>query len=109
MKGFQTMLALSIMVGAGIGLANADEPQSPPATQTEKMDHHQMKADHHSMKMDHEMKPDAEFAKLDKNHDGKISKDEIPADSPMSEHFDMMDTDKDGSLSQEEFVAHHDM
>lgn len=116
MKTFQSVVALSMVFAAGAGLALAHEPQPTPAAQQEKMAHDQMKMDHGRMKkghdsmpMDHGKMADAEFTKLDKNKDGKVSKDEIPVDSPMLKHFSMLDTDKDGSLSQAEFAKHHGM
>jgi Ca2+-binding EF-hand superfamily protein len=42
-------------------------------------------------------------ARFDKNGDGKVSKDEAPA--RMKEHFDAIDTNKDGSLDQQELQA----
>ncbi len=116
MKTFQSVVALSLIFAVGAGLAIAREPQPKPAVQPEKMNHDQMKMDHGQMKkghdsmpMDHSKMADAEFTRLDKNKDGKVSKDEIPADSPMLKHFSMLDTDKDGSLSQAEFTKHHGM
>lgn len=42
-------------------------------------------------------------AKADKNHDGKLTKDEAPA--PIQQHFDELDTNKDGSLDKQELQA----
>lgn len=39
--------------------------------------------------------------KLDKNEDGKISKDE--AKGPLKKHFKRLDLDEDGFISEEEF------
>lgn len=44
-------------------------------------------------------------ARLDKNGDGKIAKDEAPA--PMQQHFDQVDTNKDGLVDQTELQAAH--
>lgn len=41
---------------------------------------------------------------FDKNKDGKLSKDEVPA--PMWEHLSKADTDGDGSVSAAELEAH---
>lgn len=53
--------------------------------------------------------PAAQFAKKDKNGDGKLSKEEFTAgakDAAKSEAaFTAKDKDKDGSLSKEEFAA----
>ncbi|MEO6227868.1 MAG: hypothetical protein ABIO61_08470 [Thermomonas sp.] len=85
-----------------------------------KMDHSKMdmqhdKMDHSKMDMagmksaDHQKMAAEEFAKLDKNKDGKLSKAEIPAQHPMYAHFDMLDDNKDGSVSKDEFAQHHGM
>jgi Ca2+-binding EF-hand superfamily protein len=50
-----------------------------------------------------------EFAALDKNHDGKLSRAEVSADKNLPRHFAMLDADKDGKLSEEEFAKHHQM
>jgi hypothetical protein len=47
----------------------------------------------------------ADYAKLDKNGDGNISKDEAKADPSLSAKFDALDTDKSGSLSTTELAA----
>lgn len=44
-------------------------------------------------------------ARLDKNGDGKIAKDEAPP--PMQEHFDEIDANKDGFVEQAELQAAH--
>ena len=45
---------------------------------------------------------DAQFQKLDKNKDGKLTKDEVPR---LSVFFDRLDKDRDGALSKEEARA----
>lgn len=45
------------------------------------------------------------FAKLDVNRDGKLSKAEM-AKHPMAAHFAMLDVNKDGYLSPKEAAAH---
>jgi Ca2+-binding EF-hand superfamily protein len=47
--------------------------------------------------------PGEMFGQLDRNADGKLSSDEIPA--RMKANIDAADTDKDGSISQQEFQA----
>jgi Ca2+-binding EF-hand superfamily protein len=52
------------------------------------------------------------FQRLDKNHDGKISKSEAP--NRLQQHFDKIDTNHDSAVTPEEFkqalaklVKHH--
>ncbi len=79
------------------------------------MDHSKMRMQHDKMDMpamnssDHQKMAAEEFAKLDKNKDGKLSKAEIPAQHPLYAHFDMLDGNKDGSVSKDEFAKHHGM
>ena len=48
--------------------------------------------------------PRAEFAALDRNRDGYISKVEANGDREVAKRFAQFDTDKDGRLSLEEYV-----
>ncbi len=43
------------------------------------------------------------FAQLDKNHDGKISKEEAASDTELTDEWDELDEDKDGSVDVTEF------
>jgi len=43
------------------------------------------------------------FNRLDKNHDGKLSRDELP--EPMRRNFDRVDADGDGAITREEDAA----
>jgi EF hand len=45
------------------------------------------------------------FAKADTNHDGKLSREESKMLPAISEKFDILDKDKDGSLNVGEFTA----
>ena len=45
-----------------------------------------------------------DFAALDKNKDGSLSKEEM-AKHPMAAHFGMMDADKNGKLSKSEYES----
>lgn len=48
----------------------------------------------------------ADFAEMDKDKDGKLSKEEFAGDKKgLLKKFDKLDKDKDGSLSEEEFKA----
>jgi len=46
---------------------------------------------------------DAIFNRLDKNHDGKLSRDELP--EPIRRNFDRVDADGDGAITREEDAA----
>ncbi|WP_010588225.1 efflux RND transporter periplasmic adaptor subunit [Schlesneria paludicola] len=47
--------------------------------------------------------PEARFTQMDKDHDGKVTKDE--ADERIAQNFERFDTDSDGSVTKEEFLA----
>jgi EF hand domain-containing protein len=47
----------------------------------------------------------AAFRQLDKNHDGKISKDEADAMSDLQTRFATLDTDHDGTISAREWAT----
>jgi hypothetical protein len=46
------------------------------------------------------------FADLDKNHDGSLTKDELPPGEMLGEHFSAADTNGDGKLSEAEVAKH---
>ena len=48
---------------------------------------------------------DPDFAKLDSNHNGKISLKEAAKDKGLTASFDAVDANKDGSISSSEFSA----
>ncbi|MEO6234233.1 MAG: EF-hand domain-containing protein [Thermomonas sp.] len=105
---------LHAMMGMQHGaMVHGKMDHSKMAMQHDKMDHSKM--DHSKMDMsgmkspEHKKMAAEEFAKLDKNKDGKLSKTEIPAQHPMYAHFDMLDGNKDGSISKGEFTTHHGM
>jgi opacity protein-like surface antigen len=47
-----------------------------------------------------------DFKTLDKNADGALTADEIPADHPLAKDFAKADANGDGKLSQAEFDAY---
>ncbi|HJV70613.1 EF-hand domain-containing protein [Ideonella sp.] len=49
--------------------------------------------------------PSGLFAKADTNHDGKLSREESKMLPAIADKFDMIDKDKDGSLSLAEFTV----
>lgn len=101
-KRYLTLLPLTLI--AGMALAH-DPPKV--TTPQDKVDHSKM--DTSGKQTDHKKMAADEFAALDKNKDGKLTKAELPKDSPIRPHFDMLDADKDGSLSNAEFAGYHDM
>lgn len=46
------------------------------------------------------------FSQLDKNHDGQLTKTELPASTMHSKHFAKIDADGNGSLSKAEVDKH---
>lgn len=46
------------------------------------------------------------FADLDKNHDGSLTKDELPDGEMLKDHFSKADTNGDGKLSEAEAAKH---
>jgi hypothetical protein len=49
--------------------------------------------------------PQALFARIDTNSDGKVSKEEATRMPSVATRWEELDKNKDGSLSREEFVA----
>lgn len=49
----------------------------------------------------------ADFKAADKNGDGGLSKEEAAALPRIAQHFDQLDTNKDGVVTQEELQARH--
>ena len=47
--------------------------------------------------------PRGTFAELDRNHDGKITRDEAATNPELNDSWTSLDTDQDGSLDQSEF------
>lgn len=48
---------------------------------------------------------DPDFAKLDSNHNGKISLKEAAKDKGLTASFDAVDANKDGSINSDEYAA----
>ncbi len=49
---------------------------------------------------------DTPFADLDTNHDGSLTKDELPDGEMLKDHFSKADTNGDGKLSETEAASH---
>ena len=91
------LVVVSLALFCGTALAQGGKPPENPSNTAA------------PVPMEHKKMAAEEFAALDKNKDGKVSKDEVPADDALAAHFSMLDTDKDGSLSKTEFAKHHQM
>jgi hypothetical protein len=46
------------------------------------------------------------FHDMDKNHDGNLTKDELPASSMLYQHFSTADADGNGMLTEAEVAKH---
>jgi hypothetical protein len=49
---------------------------------------------------------DATFKSLDRDTDQRLSKEEAAGDQMLSEHFAMIDADRDGYLTKREYTTH---
>ena len=50
--------------------------------------------------------PEMSFADMDKNHDGKLTKDELAPTDMLAQHFSVADADGNGALSEAEVTKH---
>lgn len=50
-----------------------------------------------------------EFAKLDADKNDQLTRTELPTEHKLTAHFDMLDTDKNGTLSAAEFAKGNSM
>ena len=51
-------------------------------------------------------KKEATFKSLDKNADERLSRSEVKNDAALSAHFAVLDADRDGHLTMNEYAAH---
>ena len=79
------------------GDASANATTTTPATPSSSMDNG-MKSGTSSA--------DARFARLDTNHDGKLSSSEVAADTKVHGMWKTLDANNDGTVSKSEFEAH---
>lgn len=98
MKHLATASLLALCLLAGTALAA--DPSNPPSAANPTTGHAQQGHMDHA-KMDGKT---GEFAALDANKDGKLSKAEL-AKHKLGPHFGMLDADKNGTLRPTEFAA----
>ena len=96
MRNLISVVALATALVATTSFAGDQQPAQPPSGQYDK-------SGAQKGQMDHSKMASVDFASLDKNKDGKLTQDEVPADNPLSAHFAMLDADKNGTLSKAEF------
>lgn len=77
----QKLIALAVAAVLSIGFAVADDDTSKKGA-------------------------DATFKSLDRNTDQRLSKSEAAGDKMLTEHFALVDADKDGYLSKTEVTTH---
>jgi EF hand domain-containing protein len=107
-RHFVSLMCVSLLAsGSALAAPQTAGAKSapPPAADHANMQMGGMPMEHGAMQMKPTAADKAEFDKLDSNHDGKLSKAELPAKNPLSAHFGMFDADKDGSLTLAEFVS----
>jgi uncharacterized protein involved in copper resistance len=111
-KSFVLACSLLLTTTAVLAAEPPKPSQQPTPTDHSQMQHGEMdhsKMDHGKQPADHQKMAANEFAALDKNKDGKLNKTELAKDSAVRPHFDMLDSDKNGSLSSAEFAGYHSM
>ena len=100
MKSLTSLITVSLMLATGAVLAHEPKaPQAAPAMAHQAMDHGKMGMSHMTP-AEHEKMAMAQFAKLDTNHDGMLSKAEfakLPAMMAM-QHGSMDRGNKDHSM-----------
>jgi|GEM_PF-1412609 len=89
------ILATLLLVATPLTSAMADTPPTPPQAHAA-----HAPAVEKPAKLS---KVDEVFAQFDKNKDGFVTRDEIPAGHALLEHFVMADKDKNDKLSKKEF------
>lgn len=100
----KSKLALTLIAGlfaTGAALAQTPSvPPAPPAAGPAGTPHAAPSPEQRAARMQQH------FAKIDKNGDGFISRDEAAGNKRLAKAFDAIDTNKDGKLSKEELAAH---
>ena len=96
-------MKVAALLGLAAALASGSVLAADPApAESKAMDHA------HMAQMSHAPAAPAQaFSDLDKDKDGKLSRNEVP--KTLAPHFGMLDTDSDGVLSSKEFSASQNM
>lgn len=87
--------ACGLVLAAGAAAAEADGPDRSPGAVA-------MTAGNEGS--DKDMTPS--FDSLDRNRDGMLAREELPADHHLRQKFDSIDKDSDGRLSRTEYDAY---
>lgn len=95
----KSTLALTLI--AGMFATGAAFAQTPPAQLAPGTPHAAPSPEQRAARMQEH------FAKIDKNGNGFISRDEAAGNKWLAKEFDAIDTNKDGKLSKDELAAHH--
>lgn len=96
-----TLLTATLATGSAFAQATPDAPPPPPpGADAPPPPHHP-----HHPGMHH---PGDHLAKLDKDGDGAISREEAASSKYLAKRFDEIDTNKDGKIDRNEMKAHHE-
>ena len=115
MNAFKTKLLVGLFVpalalGTGVASATGDASKVPGSQATTsdstKTNDKSTAATSNTTGMSSSSTAGGAFARLDANHDGKLSAAEAAADPKVQGMWKKLDTNNDGVVSQAEFAAH---
>jgi hypothetical protein len=101
MKSKLALTLIASLLATGGALAQSPSAPSTPSAATSSASPQAAPSAEHAARMQ------KYFAKMDKNADGFISREEAAGNKRLAKHFDAIDSNKDGKLSKEELAAHH--